>query len=168
MLEDIQTYTKFVGGVTPEASKEAFNHLINAGFKCKIMSSSTDTELAKLFETSYAAAMIATFQEMHRISKMFEVDFSNILDIFIDTHIHRLDRPIFHPSIMGGHCLVPNIDLLNNASKSLLFQWVFLSNELRKIEMKDQEFVKDVEKCKKKFDAMRKWSIKVLGESGKI
>jgi len=168
MQEDIKTYTKFVGGVTPEAGKEAFNHLINVGFKCKLMRSSVDTELAKLFETSYAATMIAMFQEMHRISKEFDVDFSDILDIFIDTHIHRLDRPIFYPSEIGGHCLIPNIDLLNSSTKSRLFRWVFLSNELRRAEMEDPEIAKEVEKCKKKFDAMRKWSKKVLGESGKI
>lgn len=168
MLKDIKTYTKFVGGVTPEAGKEAFNHLINAGFRCKLMRNSTNTELAKLFETSYAATMIAMFQEMHRISKQFGVDFSDILDIFIDTHIHRLDRPIFHPSVIDGHCLMPNIVLLNQSTNSALFRWVEWSNELRKAEIEDPEIAKEVARCKKKFDAIRKWSIKILGKEGKI
>ena len=168
MLEDIKTYTKFVGGATPEGGKEAFNHLIKAGFKCELMRNSTNTELAKLYETSYAATMIAMFQEMHRISKEFDVDFSDILDIFIDTHIHRLDRPIYHPSVIGGHCLMQNIVLLNQSTRSVLFKWIELSNELRKVEIKDPEIAKEVARCKKKFDAMREWSAKVLGKEGKI
>jgi UDP-N-acetyl-D-mannosaminuronate dehydrogenase len=168
MVEDMKDYIKFVGGATPEGGKEAFNHLIKAGFKCKLMRTSTNTELAKLFETGYASTMIAMFQEMHRISKQFGVDFSDILDIFIDTHIHRLDRPIYHPSVIGGHCLMPNIVLLNQSVNSGLFRWVEWSNELRIAEMQDPEIAKEVAECKKKWDAMRKWSAKVLGKEGKI
>lgn len=168
MFEDIKTYIKFVGGATPEGGKEALNHLINAGFKCKLMRNSTNTELAKLYETSYAATMIAMFQEMHRISKEFGVDFSDILDIFIDTHIHRLDRPLYYPSVIGGHCLMQNIVLLNQSVNSKLFRFIELSNELRKSEMEDPEIAKEVAQCKKKWDAMRKWSAKMLGKEGKI
>jgi UDP-N-acetyl-D-mannosaminuronate dehydrogenase len=163
MLEDMQTYKKFVGGATPEGGREAFNHLINVGFNCQLMRNST-----KLFETSYAATVIAMFQEMQRISKQFGADFFDIIDIFIDTHKHRLDRPIYHPSVIGGHCLMPNIVLLNQSTNSVLFKWVERSNELRKAEMEDPEFAKEVAQCKKKFDAIRKWSAKVLGKEGKI
>jgi hypothetical protein len=84
------------------------------------------------------------------------------------THIHRLDRPIYHPSVIGGHCLMQNIVLLNQSTRSSLFKWVELSNELRKAEMENPEFAKEVARCKKKWDAMREWSIKVLGKEGKI
>lgn len=168
MLEDIKTYMKFVGGATPEGGKKAFNHLVKAGFNCKLMRDSTNTELAKLYETGYAATMIAMFQEMHRISKQFGTDFYDILDIFIDTHVHRLDRPIYHPSVIGGHCLMPNIVLLNESTNSALFKWVERSNELRIAEMQDPEIAKEVARCKKKWDVMRKWSAKVLGKEGKI
>ena len=41
-----------------------------------------ETELAKLFETTYRAWMIVCFQEMHRISKRFEADFDEVVDFW--------------------------------------------------------------------------------------
>ncbi len=45
------------------ASKAAKNHFKNLGLKVKVLKSCRETELAKLFETTYRAWMIACFQE---------------------------------------------------------------------------------------------------------
>jgi hypothetical protein len=50
-----------------------------------------ETELAKLFEKKYRAWKIACFQEMHGISRFFEVDLDGIVDFLEDTHRVRLD-----------------------------------------------------------------------------
>ena len=167
MFDDIESYVKFVGGVDEKSSIMAVTHLSLAGFNCKIIGSSVESELAKLFETSYVATMIATSQEMHRISRHFGADFSKIMDIIIDTHKRRLDRPVFYPSVIGGHCLIPNIDLLNSVYDSSLFKWVQLSNEVRKIEITNQEIIDETSKCSEKFFEMRKWLKEKLGEEGK-
>ena len=167
MLNDIQNYVKFVGGINEQSSLIAFTHLTMAGFKCQIIGNVTESELAKIFETSYAATMIAIYHEMHRISEYFGADFSKIMDIIVDTNKHRLDRPVFYPAFIGGHCLMQNIVLLNSVYSSTLFKWVELSNNLRKDELFDSDISAVTEECKKKFEEMRKWTKEKLGEEGK-
>ena len=167
MLYDLATYNKYVGGADQDSGKRARDHLIEAGFKAVILGTSTETELAKIFETSYTATMIATFQEMHRISREFDADFSRIIDIFIDTHKHRLDRPLWYPAPIGGHCLMPNIALLNSSCHSTLFRWVWFSNGLRDYEINDADVKAEVERIKAKFNEMRKWSKEKLGNEVK-
>lgn len=47
--------------------------------------------LAKLFETTYRAWMIACLQEMHRISRHFGADFDDVVDFMEDAHSVRLE-----------------------------------------------------------------------------
>lgn len=167
MLEDMKSYVKFIGGINDQSSAIAFSHLTAAGFKCQIIGNTTESELAKIFETSYAATMIATYHEMQRISEYFGADFSKIMDIIVDTNKHRLDRPVFYPAFIGGHCLMQNIVLLNSIYSSILFKWVKLSNDSRKLELSNPDTNAVMEECKKKFEEMRKWTKEKLGEEGK-
>lgn len=66
---ELKRWTKYVGGVNAESSEAACKHFETAGFKTRVLKGSVETELAKLFETTYRTCMIACFQEMHRISK---------------------------------------------------------------------------------------------------
>src|SRR5262249_37779330 len=59
MLEELQAYTKFVGGIDASAGAEAAEHFASMGLKTKILSSPEATELAKLTETTYFGLMIA-------------------------------------------------------------------------------------------------------------
>ncbi|MFC1486250.1 hypothetical protein ACFLRN_00985 [Thermoproteota archaeon] len=110
MKRDLLLWTKYIGGVDTESTEIANTHFNKLELKTKILDSSTDTELAKLFSTTYRAWMISCFQELHRISRKFEADFDQVTDFLDDTHRMRFDRPLHFPGVIGGHCLIPNSD----------------------------------------------------------
>ncbi|MGQ9552214.1 MAG: GDP-mannose dehydrogenase, partial [Candidatus Bathycorpusculaceae bacterium] len=108
MKKDIMFWSKYIGGATMEAAEAGKKHYEKLGLKVKILKSPLETELAKLFETTYRAWMIACFQEMHRISRHFNADFNEVVDMLEDIHRSRLNKPIHYPDVIGGHCLIPN------------------------------------------------------------
>jgi UDP-N-acetyl-D-mannosaminuronate dehydrogenase len=150
MKMELKRWTKYVGGATPEAGEQAQKHFVKLGLKTKVLRSCVETELAKLFETTYRAWMITCFQEMHRISRDIGADFDDVVDFIEDTHNVRHDRPVMFPGVIGGHCQIPNTELLMKTHRSKLFKLILESNEKRKEEIKNPEIAKEVEKIKKR------------------
>ena len=68
MKKEFSRWAKYVGGATPEAGIAAQEHFTLAGLKTKVLLNCTDTEFAKLFETTYRTWMIVFFQKMHRLA----------------------------------------------------------------------------------------------------
>ncbi len=153
---ELKRWTKYVGGASAQAAEAARKHFEKMGLKVKTLKSCTETELAKLFETTYRAWMIACFQEMHRISRHFNCDFDEVVDFLEDTHRLRLDRPVMFPGFIGGHCLIPNTELLLNAYDSEFLRLILKSNEKRKEEIKDKSVQKEVETVSKRAEALEK------------
>lgn len=160
MKWELKRWTKYVGGVNVKAGEAAFRHFRTAGFKPKVLKGCVETELAKLFETTYRAWMIACFQEMHRISKRFEADFDDVVDFLEDTHRARFDRAVMFPDVIGGHCLIPNTELLLKSYDSMFLRLILESNEKRKEEIKDEDVRREVDKVKKRAEELEKWLVK--------
>jgi UDP-N-acetyl-D-mannosaminuronate dehydrogenase len=139
MIWEMKRWTKYVGGVNVAAGNAARTHFEKLGLKVKVLKSYRETELAKLFETTYRAWMIVCFQEMHRISKAFDTDFNEAVDFLEDTHRLRFDRPVMFPGVIGGHCLIPNTEILLKSYDSEFLRLILKSNEKRKEEIKDLE-----------------------------
>jgi UDP-N-acetyl-D-mannosaminuronate dehydrogenase len=156
MKWEMKRWTKYVGGADAKAAEAACKHFEKLGLKVKTLKSCAETELAKLFETTYRAWMIACFQEMNRISRAFEADFDDVVDFLEDTHRVRLDRPIMFPDVIGGHCLIPNTELLLNAYDSEFLRLILKSNEKRKEEVKDKQVQKEAAKVRKRAEALEK------------
>jgi UDP-N-acetyl-D-mannosaminuronate dehydrogenase len=146
MKWELKRWTKYVGGANAEAATATSKHFKNAGLKTKVLRSCLETELAKLFETTYRAWMIVWFQEMHRISRSLEADFDETVDFLEDTHRVRLDRPIMFPGVIGGHCLIPNTELLLKSYDSELLRLILESNERRKEEIMHESVRCEAEK----------------------
>ncbi|MGB9756279.1 MAG: GDP-mannose dehydrogenase [Candidatus Bathyarchaeales archaeon] len=156
MKWELKRWTKYVGGVNAEAARAARKHFEKIGLKTKVLKSCMETELAKLFETTYRAWMIACFQEMHRISRRFEADFDGIMDFLEDTHRVRLDRPLMFPDVIGGHCLIQNAELLLKSYNSEFLKLILKSNEKRKEEVQDVRVRSEVEKVKKRVEKLER------------
>jgi UDP-N-acetyl-D-mannosaminuronate dehydrogenase len=159
MKKELRRWTKYIGGTTPEAAQHAKRHFEKLGLKTKILKNCVETELAKLFETTYRAWMIACFQEMHRISSYFGASFDDVADFIEDTHHVRLDRPLMFPSVIGGHCLIQNVQLLLNTYDSKFLEIVLESNEKRKEEVRDKRIMKEIDKIKKKVEVYEKQAL---------
>jgi len=156
MKWEMKRWTKYVGGADEKASEAARKHFEKMGLKVKTLKSCAETELAKLFETTYRAWMIACFQEMHRIARNFEADFDDVVDFLEDTHRIRLDRPIMFPGYIGGHCLIPNTELLLQSYDSEFLHLILKSNQKRKEELKDKTVQKEAEKIALRAEALEK------------
>jgi UDP-N-acetyl-D-mannosaminuronate dehydrogenase len=156
MKWELKRWTKYVGGANAEAGRATDKHFKAFGLKTKVLKSCAETELAKLFETTYRAWMITCFQEMHRVSRHFGADFDQVVDFLADTHRVRFDRPIMYPDVIGRHCVIPNVELLLERYDSKLLRLILESNEKRKEEIKDKEIREDVEKVKRMAEDLQR------------
>jgi len=125
MKHDMLHFIKFIGGVNQKASELAKKHFESLGMKTYVCKSTRETEFAKLLATSYYALLIAWFQEMHRICKENNVEYSQVAD-FIKT---EEDKPVLHAGYIGGECLIPNIHLLLKKCDSKFLHAILESNE---------------------------------------
>ena len=159
MIKEFKRWTKFVGGATPEAGKAAQEHFDLAGLKAKQLANCTDTEFAKLFETTYRTWMIVFFQKMNRLARKYSVvnpdlkiDFDETVDFIEDTHMQRHDRPVMFPDVIGGHCLLPNSKLLLGELEPEMLKFIMESNELQIEEMKDPKIAAETQKVAKRVN----------------
>ena len=155
MVWEMRRWSKYVGGADAAAAEAARLHFERLGLKVKVLKSCAETELAKLFETTYRAWMIACFQEMHRISRALGADFNETVDFLEDTHRVRFDRPVMFPGVIGGHCLIPNTELLLKAYDSEFLRLILESNEKRKEEIKDKTVAAEAKKVATRAEAVQ-------------
>jgi len=151
----IRRFTKYIGAPRREWAEIAKEHFESLGIKCYICRSPLETELGKILDTTQYAYAIAFSQEMHRWCKELGVDFNEAVTHFNMTYESGKDpkkhppRPILFPDIIGGTCLVPNINLLKTKVDSKFLQLILNSNEKRKKEMEDAAIKKEVNQIKK-------------------
>jgi len=167
MKRDLLFWTKYIGGVDEKSAELARKHFETMGLKTKVLAGPVESELAKLFSTTFRAWMIACFQEMHRISRRFGADFNQITDFLEDTHRVRFDRPPHFPGVIGGHCLISNAELLLKSYDSEFIKLILASNEKRKTEMEDPEVAEEATKIRERVQALEKELVKMNSKSNK-
>jgi UDP-N-acetyl-D-mannosaminuronate dehydrogenase len=126
MLEELRNYTKFVGAMDVASGKAAAEHFERAGLKTKILSAPEATELSKLTETTYFGLLIAWAQEVERYCDRAEQSFDEVISFFEE--IAYLPKTKFFPGIIGGHCVMPNIEILSKFDESVLLRAIKASN----------------------------------------
>ena len=135
------TYTKFIGPAKPEFGKPAEEYYKSLGFKTYICASPLETEFMKILNTTYYGLMITWFQEIHRICRKFGVNEEEVIKFF-RTNEQESDgkhpRPVFHPGVIRGHCVIPNARLLDKIYLSTFIKAILESNEKRKKELKSE------------------------------
>jgi UDP-N-acetyl-D-mannosaminuronate dehydrogenase len=147
-------FVKYIGAPKREWAEIAKEHFESLGIECYICRSPLETELGKILDTTQYAYMIAFSQEMHRWCRELGVDFNEAIMHFNITYENGKDpkkhpsRPILFPDIIGGTCLIPNINLLNTKIDSKFLQIILDSNEKRKKEMEDITVRKEVARIK--------------------
>lgn len=145
----LRFWPKWVATLPRERLGEASEHLRLLGMPVKPCNCEPETlELAKLWETVYRAAMIAAWQELHRMALRFGADIEKITEFVAEVHEVLRDRPVYYPSVIGGHCLIPNTRILRSVYQSKLLDFILESNELRQEEINDPKVREGVEKVK--------------------
>lgn len=135
MKKGLLQYTKFIGPTSPQAATAAKEYYESLGLKVQVCSSPIETELGKIFETTYRGLMMSWFQEMHRICGTFGGDYDQVVQFIESTEKEgKQARPIFHPGVIGGHCIIPNAEKLYHAYPSRFAQALLESNQARQKE----------------------------------
>ena len=126
MLEQLRQYTKFVGAIDTASGKHAAQHFQSVGLRTKVLSSPEATELAKLTETTYFGLLIAWAQEVERYCDKLGQDYEEIARFYKE--ISYLPPVSFFPGIIGGHCVMPNIEILSAIDHSEMLKVIQSSN----------------------------------------
>jgi len=129
MLDELRFYNKFVGALNPGDGERASRHFESLGLKTKVLSSPEATELAKLTETTYFGVLIAWAQEVERYCDQVGQDYNEVVSIFDE--IRYLPPVKYSPGIIGGHCVMPNINILKDCGPSVLLDAIRVSNAMK-------------------------------------
>lgn len=130
MVEDLQRYVKFVGGVDEESTLAAAEHFRRAGLSTRELGSAEATELAKLTETTYFGLLIAWAQQVERYADLVDVDYDEVASFYDEIGFFPPVR--YFPGVIGGHCVLPNLDILDQLSPAALTAAIRSSNEVKK------------------------------------
>jgi UDP-N-acetyl-D-mannosaminuronate dehydrogenase len=126
MAEELLRYTKFVGPIDEASGTAAVQHFESLGMSTETLSSPEATELAKLSETTYFGIMIAWAQEVERLCDRIGVDYDEVVSIYQE--IDFFPRVKYFPGVIGGHCVLPNIEILKRVDDSPVLQAICWSN----------------------------------------
>jgi hypothetical protein len=129
MREELLRYRKFVAGTSAEAVAAVADHFTAAGMTTQRMASFESLELAKLLETSYFGVLVAWAQEMDRFAASVDADYWETTGFFEE--IGFFPPVSFEPGFIGGHCVLPNLDLLEQVRRSPVIDAIRQSNEQR-------------------------------------
>jgi len=126
MLKDIKRYTKFfaISKNAPRktwAIKSYTKKMKNYGVKTQQMSKPETLELAKILcDTSYLGWLINYSQLTNVIAKNHGVDYDEMWTFADEIHKILGNRPKMYPGYIGGHCVIPNLELINNQTLNLI------------------------------------------------
>ncbi len=136
MAQDLLKYRKFVAGTDDETTNRAVEHFREAGMTTQCISKLETLELAKLGETTYFGVLIAFAQELNRYANRVDADYVEALDLFEE--VDFLPPTKYYPGFIGGHCVIPNIQLLRTIASSPLLEAVLESNRMRAGELANE------------------------------
>jgi len=117
----IKTFVKYFGG---KKAKQAAKIFSSIGIKTRIFKKPETTELAKILDTTYYAWNIVFQKEVKRICDEMDLDFDEVYTTpnrdynegYKKLGMEHVVRPVLKdfPGPIGGHCLIPNCDLLDD------------------------------------------------------
>jgi hypothetical protein len=154
MGKDLKRYTKFfsIYDWAPRkkwAEKNYTTVMKKVGIKTKKMSSPLVLELAKIVvDTTYYGWLINYAQLSNIIAQKNKVDFDEMWSFSDEIHKMLGNRPKMFPGFIGGHCVIPNLDLIKEDS---LYQ-------IDKINNMYSKKVKNSKLIRKKYDKSKKAS----------
>ena len=112
-LNDIKKYTKFISFDGAEIDSKIKRDLENRFEKIDWMSTTKTAELAKiLVDTTYYGWLINYAQVTKMICEKENIDFDEMWKFADEIHENLGNRPKMFPGIIGGHCVIPNLDLV--------------------------------------------------------
>ena len=136
MTKDLLHYVKFVAAGQEEWTEKAAAHFEQHGMKTRKLDKPETLEVAKLGETTYFGVIIAWAQEFNRYVERAAGDYEQAIEFFDE--VAFLPRQRYFPGFIGGHCVIPNINLLLQIESAPLLEAVLESNQRRAAELNEE------------------------------
>jgi UDP-N-acetyl-D-mannosaminuronate dehydrogenase len=126
MQQEMLHYTKFIGALDPQSGQRAIEHFEKVGMKTKLLGSPEATEIAKLSETTYFGLLIAWAQEIERYCTKLGANYDEVVSFYDEI---KFFPPVkYFPGVIGGHCVMPNIEILSRLGHSEFLHAIKWSN----------------------------------------
>ena len=126
MLKDIKRYMKFFA-ISKNAPKKQWaiktfsRKMKNCGVKTRQMSTPETLALGKILcDTSYLGWLINYAQLTNMIAIQYNIDYDEMWTFSDEIHKFLGNRPKMYPGFIGGHCVIPNLDLMHNQTLDLI------------------------------------------------
>tara|TARA_R100001530_G_scaffold13251_3_gene12268 strand:+ start:4592 stop:5335 length:744 start_codon:yes stop_codon:yes gene_type:complete len=129
LANSIRTFVKFIGGEKEVANKVA-EYFINAKIKTIVFDKSQTTEMLKIISTTLYGWQIIACKEVARICDKYNLNFEEVYTVANKTYNEGYEelgmghyrKPYLRPmeGKIGGHCVVPNCDLLEDVFTQLV------------------------------------------------
>lgn len=125
LYEGLITFVKYIGSNID--CTEVVEHLNELGVTTKVVNTPETSELAKLLSTTYYGLCIAWHGEMKTMCDSLGVDFSEAVtdwnssynEGYTNLDMDHVVRPVLYPPAkIGGHCILPNVDILSKVFSS--------------------------------------------------
>jgi len=145
---EIKYYGKFVGGIDEESTKLTMEHFNKISIFTIGTKSPLEAEIIKLYCTTYYGMIVALSQEFQRFSRSMGADFEEVVKGISYLHSKAFNKPPAYPDAIGGHCVLPNMDIILSCYDSDLIKSLVKSNNKRKDEIKDPDIRAEMERVK--------------------
>jgi UDP-N-acetyl-D-mannosaminuronate dehydrogenase len=120
-LDDVKKYTKFISFDGTEIDSKIKVDLENRFEKIDWMSTTKTAELAKiLVDTTYYGWLINYAQITKMICEKENIDFDEMWKFADEIHENLGNRPKMFPGIIGGHCVIPNLNLVEDENLDII------------------------------------------------
>jgi UDP-N-acetyl-D-mannosaminuronate dehydrogenase len=129
MLAELGHYQKFIGAMDPGHGQRVAEHFAAAGLKTKVLTTPEASELAKLTETTYFGLLIAWAQEVERYCDRAGASYEEIISFYEEISFFPSTK--YFPGIIGGHCVMPNIEILLRWEESPMLRTIQASNRAK-------------------------------------
>jgi UDP-N-acetyl-D-mannosaminuronate dehydrogenase len=97
--------------------------------KTKILASPEAAELAKLTETTYFGVLIAWAQEVERFCHQVGAAYDEVASFYEEVPFFPPVKYV--PGVIGGHCVMPNLAILQRIFESDLLDAIVTSNAMK-------------------------------------
>jgi UDP-N-acetyl-D-mannosaminuronate dehydrogenase len=131
MAQEMLHYKKFVAGCDKQSTHNAERHFVTAGFRVGTFRNPEAGELSKLVETTWLGVLVGWAQEVERMAVECGTSYDEV-NSFIE-EISFLPSHVF-PGRIGGHCVMPNIEILRSKFSSKILDAVVESNAVKERE----------------------------------
>ena len=102
-------------------NQNLFKKMKHFGVKTKQMSKPVTLELAKILcDTSYLGWLINYSQMTNVIAKTYDVNYDEMWLFSDEIQKFLGNRPKMYPGYIGGHCVIPNLELINSQTLNLI------------------------------------------------